>query len=180
MALETEERILTSEELTPDDLAQLRAMFAAAWGPGVFTDDDWDHAFGGVHILRVLEGRILSHGAVAERTLWVDGRPARTGYLEAVATWPDHQRRGHASAIMRGLDEIVRRDFDLGGLSTGVPGFYEPFGWSAWRGTLAVRTPNGDVPTSNDGNTLVLPTPRIPVLDLDGTLTCDWRAGDVW
>jgi hypothetical protein len=30
------------------------------------------------------------------------------------------------------------------------------------------------------GAILVLPTPAIPEPDLDATLVCDWRTGDVW
>src|SRR5919198_5103957 len=113
----------------------MRAMFAAAWDGG-FTDDDWDHTFGGVHVLRFVDGTIVSHGAVAGRTLWLDGRALNAGYLEAVATWPEHQRRGHGSAVVEALVEIVVRDYELGGLSTGRRSFYERLGWRVWRGPL--------------------------------------------
>src|SRR6476620_10180348 len=86
----------------------MRGMFAAAWDRG-FSEEDWDHTFGGLHVLRSVDGELVAHGAVAERTLWLDGAPLRVGYLEAVATWPAHQGRGHGSAVVRELDEIVRR-----------------------------------------------------------------------
>jgi aminoglycoside 2'-N-acetyltransferase I len=175
-----EHRLVGSDELRSDDLEAMRALFVAAWDGG-FTDEDWDHTFGGVHVLRSVDGELVSHGAVAERTLWLDDRPLRVGYLEAVATLPRVQGRGHGSAVVDALDAIVRDEYDLGGLSTGRRGFYERIGWLLWRGPLAVRTPEGDVPTPEERNAImVLPTPRMPDPDVDGTLVCDWRSGDVW
>ena len=175
-----EQRVVASDGLTGDERAQMRGMFAAAWGPG-FSEEDWDHTFGGLHVLHSVDGELVAHGAVAERTLWLDGAPLRVGYLEAVATWPAHQGRGHGTAVVQELDEIVRRDHQLGGLSTGRPSFYERLGWRRWRGPLAVRTAQGDMPTPEEaGAIFVLPTPSLPDPDLDTTLVCDWRAGDVW
>jgi aminoglycoside 2'-N-acetyltransferase I len=175
-----EQRLVASDELRSDDLEAMRALFAAAWDGG-FTDDDWDHTFGGVHVLRSVDGELVSHGAVASRTLWLEGRPLHVGYLEAVATWPHHQRRGHASAVVGALDVLVRDGYDLGGLSTGRRRFYERLGWLRWRGPLAVRTPDGDVATPEERNAImVLPTRRAPEPDVDATLVCDWRSGDVW
>jgi len=175
-----EQRVVASDGLTEDERARMRELFDAAW-PGGFSQEDWDHTFGGLHVLRRVDGELVSHGAVAERTLWLDGAPHRVGYLEAVATWPEHQDRGHGSAVVRELDRIVVRDYQLGGLSTGRRSFYERFGWRLWRGPLAVRTAEGDIPTPEEaGAILVLPTPSLPDPDLDATLVCDRRAGDPW
>jgi len=175
-----EQRHVTSDELGADELATMRAMFAAAWD-GRFTEEDWEHTFGGVHVLRFVDDEMVSHGAVAERTLWLDARALRVGYLEAVATWPEHQGRGHASAVLEALDTIVLEEYELGGLSTGRRSFYERLGWMTWRGPLAVRTEAGDVPTPEERNAImVLPTSVIPSPDLDATLVCDRRSGDVW
>ena len=98
-----------------------------------------------------------------------------------MATLPEHQGRGHASAVVEELDRIVLAGYELGGLSTGRRTFYERLGWRLWRGPLAVRTALGDVPTLFEGGAvLVLPTPRIPEPDLDATLVCDERSGDDW
>src|SRR5262249_62429274 len=107
--------------------------------------------------------------------------PLRVRCLEAVATRPGHRGRGHGWAVGEALGAIVADAFDLGGLSTGRRRFYERLGWFGWRGPLAVRTPEGDVPTREERNAImVLPTPRVPEPDLDATLVCDLRAGDVW
>jgi aminoglycoside 2'-N-acetyltransferase I len=175
-----EQRVVPSDRLTEDERAEMRALFAAAWEGG-FSQDDWDHTFGGLHVLRRVDGELIAHGAVVERTLWLDDEPLRVGYLEAVATWPEHQGRGHGSAVVEELDAIVRRDYRLGGLSTGRPSFYERLGWLAWRGPVAVRAPQGDIPIPDEtGAIFVLPTASLPDPDLEAPLVCDWRMGDAW
>lgn len=147
-----------------------------------FTDDDWEHAIGGIHVLAAGSGRIVSHGSVVPRTLEARGVPCRTGYVEAVATWPELQRRGHGSAVMREVDAIIQSNYELGALGTGEFGFYERLGWERWRGPTSVRTKDGEVRTPDeDGYVMVLRTPSTPSgLDIDAPISCEWRVGDVW
>jgi aminoglycoside 2'-N-acetyltransferase I len=176
-------RRATTAELAPREIKVLRRMMAAAWEgqDGSFGDSDWEHGTGGVHVLVEEAGEVLSHGSVVERTLEVDGALVRTGYVEAVATWPRHQRRGYASLVMEEIGEIIRADYPLGGLSTPVPAFYERLGWEPWRGRTFVRTPNGLERTADDdGGVMILRTPASPEFDLGGRISCDWREGDVW
>jgi aminoglycoside 2'-N-acetyltransferase I len=177
-------RLLPSEELTVREVESLRALFAAAWPEPEdrFSDEDWHHALGGIHVLAEVAGRIVSHAAVVERVLTVGGRAMRAGYVEAVATWPDRQRRGHGSAVMREIDSVIETDFELGLLGTGEHGFYERLGWLRWRGPSSVALPDGSVqPTpDDDGYLMALPTARSPKPDLDAPIVCRWRLGDVW
>ncbi len=177
-------RRLASRELTPDEIGQLRALFRAAWPEpdDAFAEEDWQHALGGVHVLLEEDGRILSHASVVPRTLEAGGRRLRTGYVEAVATWPDVQRRGHGSAVMREIDEVIAAGYQLGALGTGEFGFYEKLGWEHWRGRTSVRTSAGTRRTPDeDGYIMVLRTPATPRdLGLDAPLSCEWRSGDVW
>ena len=173
----------TTAELAPREIEVLRRMMAAAWeaADGTFTDSDWEHGTGGIHVVVEEGGEILSHGSVVERTLEIDGVPVRTGYVEAVATWPPHQRRGYASLLMGEIGDIIRSQYELGGLSTPVPGFYERLGWELWRGPTFVRTPSGLERTADDdGGIMILRTPRSPSLDLNVSIACEWREGDVW
>jgi aminoglycoside 2'-N-acetyltransferase I len=176
-------RRAATHELAPGEIGALRQMMDAAWErqDGAFADSDWEHALGGVHVLVEDAGEILSHGSVVERTLEIDGAPVRTGYVEAVATWPRHQGRGHASLVMQEIGEIVRADYPLGALSTPVPGFYERLGWERWLGPTGVRTQTGTEPTPDgDGGIMILRTPTSPPLDVTATISCEWRDGDVW
>ena len=177
-------RRLTSSELTPDEIRGLRALFAAAWPDPdeAFAEEDWQHALGGVHVLLEADGRILSHASVVTRVLEAGGTALRTGYVEAVATWPELQRQGHGSAVMREIGDVIGANYELGALGTGEFAFYESLGWEHWRGPCSVRTPGGAVRTpAEDGYIMVLRTPATPPdLDLDAPISCEWRSGDVW
>lgn len=177
-------RTATTAQLTDDDLRSIRALMDEAFtadADGPFTDDDWDHALGGVHVIGELGGEIVAHASVVERELHVAGRPLRTGYLEAVATRPARQREGWGSRVVARATELVRERYELGALGTGVQPFYERFGWRTWRGRSSVRTSDGERPTpDDDGYLMVLATPASPPLDWTARLSCDWRPGDVW
>lgn len=179
-------RRVGTDALSGSQVDAIRTMLVDAFAPlaaddGAFEDTDWDHALGGVHVLLESDGAILGHAAIVERTLEIDGRPVRAGYVEAVATRIGEHGRGHGSVVMTEVNAIVRAGFELGALGTGRFAFYERLGWERWRGPSAVRTPDGPVWTpDDDGFILVLRTPASPPFDLDASITCDWRPGDVW
>ena len=177
-------RRLASEQLATAEIAQIRDLMRLAFAEdehGGFTDDDWQHALGGVHFVLDVERAIISHAAVVERELQVDGVPIRTGYVEAVATAPDQQRRGYGTAVMGAVAEHLAEHYELGALGTGSQGFYERLGWQTWRGPSHVRTDAGLVRTADeDGYILVLLTLSSPDLDLTAPISCEWRPGDVW
>ncbi len=176
-------RRIPTADLTPREIAALRDLLWAAFPPGEdgFTEDDWEHALGGTHVVLEIDGRIVSHASVVERELRIADRPLRTGYVEAVATDPALQGRGHGTIVMRDATGYIRDGFELGGLGTGAHHFYERLGWLTWRGPTSVRTRDGLVRTAgDDGSILVLPTPTSPELDISAPISCEWRPGDVW
>jgi len=145
------------------------------------TDDDWEHALGGVHAL-VWEGaELIGHGAVIQRRLLNGGRALRTGYVEAVGVRSDHRGRGHGAAMMGALERVVRGAYELGALGATDAGaeFYKARGWQLWQGPSSALTPAGIKRTEEeDGCIYVFPLEAD--LDLSSELTCDWRDGDVW
>ena len=176
-------RSLPTTDLRATDLLQLRDLLWAAFPPGDegFTEDDWQHGMGGRHILAERDGVIVSHAAVVERALHVGGVPLRTGYLEAVGTHPAFQRQGLGTAVIRAAGDHIRDTYQLGALGTGEHGFYERLGWETWRGRAYVRTADGTERTPDEeGYIMVLRTPTSPDLDLEASISCDWRPGDVW
>jgi aminoglycoside 2'-N-acetyltransferase I len=174
-------RRAATRDLTSDDVDTLRRLFAAAWDDGAFADSDWDHATGGTHVIAEDGGLIVSHASVVERLLEVGGEPIRTGYVEAVATSPQQQRRGYGRLVMEEIREILQAGYALGALSTGSHGFYERLGWERWRGPTWVRASGGVERTpDDDGGIMVLRTPTSPALDLKASIVCEWREGDVW
>lgn len=177
-------RRLSTGDLTVDEIEAIRGLLVAAFWADEderFTDEDWHHAVGGVHVVLDVDGVIVSHASVVERELRVAGRALRTGYVEAVATSPERQGRGYGSAVMRDVTALIAEDFELGALGTGVHGFYERLGWRTWLGPSGVRTEDGARATpDDDGYLMVLRTPSTPPLDWEAPITCDWRPGDVW
>ncbi len=146
-----------------------------------FTEDDWGHAIGGVHFILALEGHVIAHASVVERELQIDGRPFRTGYVEAVAVAPEYQGAGFGSAVMTDVTSYVRGAFELGALGTGRQRFYERLSWQVWMGPTFVRVADGLRRTPDeDGFILVLTTASSPPLDLTASISCDFRPGDVW
>jgi aminoglycoside 2'-N-acetyltransferase I len=159
----------------------LWAAFASDDEDDQMTEDDWQHALGGMHFVLEMGGEIVAHASVVERELHVDGRPVRTGYVEAVATSVAHQRTGLGTQVMRDVADFIDAHFELGALGTSSHSFYHRLGWDTWRGPSLVRTPAGLQATPDeDGYILVLRTHLSPPLDLTAPISCDWRAGDVW
>jgi aminoglycoside 2'-N-acetyltransferase I len=178
----TQLRTAATGELTPDELAALRAMVFDAFG-GRFDEHDWEHTLGGTHVLVVDGGEPVAHGAVVPRVLVAGGREIHTEYVEGVATRGDRRGQGLATAVMRVAGRVVRDGYELGALAdgTGIPGFYQRLGWETWRGPTFVAGPDGPVRTAeDDGSVLVLRTPATAGLEPTGALVCDWRAGDAW
>ncbi|WP_218120778.1 GNAT family N-acetyltransferase [Geodermatophilus sp. DSM 45219] len=102
----------------------------------------------------------------------------RAGYVEGVAVAPGHRRRGVASAVMGALEELLPAAYGLGALSAGAA-LSSARGWQRWRGPTSVLAPTGPARTlEDDGSVSVLP--GAVALDLDGSLSCDVRDGDVW
>jgi len=170
-----------TDSLTAEATSAIRALLWTAFGDGedAMTEDDWQHALGGVHFVAQAEGEIVAYSSVAERELEVDGLSIRSGYVEAVATAVAFQGKGIGSLLMQEVNAYIRERFQLGALGTGRHSFYERLGWLTWKGQTWVRT--GDGPRRSpeeDGYILVLPTPTSPELDLAAPIACGWRAGD--
>jgi aminoglycoside 2'-N-acetyltransferase I len=131
------------------------------------------------HVIGWLGPSVVSHAMWVTRWLQVgDGRPLRTAYVEMVATDPNSQGQGYATAIMRRLATAIA-DFDLGALSPSDPAFYARLGWESWRGPLAIRTAGGLIATPDD-EVMILRLARTPPLNLDLPLSAEWREGELW
>ena len=162
----------------------VRAAFVegrAAGAPGEFSDQDWDHGLGGMHALVHDGGELVAHGSVVQRRFLHAGRTWRVGYVEAVGVAAGARRRGHGTAVMAALEDVVRAAYDFGALSAtddGAP-MYRSRGWHRWQGPARALTPAGVVRTPDeDGAVYVLPLAA--PLDPAAELTCDWRDGDLW
>jgi aminoglycoside 2'-N-acetyltransferase I len=145
------------------------------------TEDDWEHAQGGIHVLVIDDTGLIAHGSVVQRRLLYAGHALRAGYVESVGVRADHRGGGHGSAVMQALERVIRAAYDLGALSAtdDAAKFYAARGWKLWQGPSSALTPTGITRTpEDDGGIYVLPV-RVP-LGLSGEITCDWRDGDLW
>ena len=148
---------------------------------GEMSDDDWDHALGGIHAL-VWEGAdLVGHASVVQRRLLHRGRALRAGYVEGVGVRADRRRRGHGAAMMEALERVIRGAYELGALGATEEAMelYAGRGWKRWHGPTSALTPAGVSRTEDDDGWIYVLPLTIP-LDFEGDLICDWRDGDVW
>ena len=181
MAHMTELRTAHTADLDTGTLAAARALLDTVFG-GDMTDQDWEHALGGVHAL-VWEGaELIGHASVVQRRVLHGGRALRTGYVEGVVVRADRRGCGHGAAMMAELERVIRGGYELGALSTTEEAldFYAARGWRRWQGLTWALTPLGIARTEEDDDgVFVLPLPQVTI-DLTAELVCDWRDGDVW
>jgi len=175
----TEVRTAHTADLDAAALEAVRALLDDVFDD--MTDQDFEHALGGVHAL-VWEGaELVGHASVIQRRLLNGGRALRTGYVEGVGVRAGQRGRGYGTAMMDALERVMRGAYELGALGPTDAGaaFYAARGWQLWQGPSSALTPAGLKRTEEeDGCLYVLPL-AVP-LDLSSELICDWRDGDLW
>lgn len=173
-------QVLRTRELSAPVLEEIRALLDDAFD-GEFTDDDWDHTRGGWHCVVIDGGRVIAHAAVVPRTIHVGDRPLRCGYVEGVATTPAAQGRGHGTRAMEAATVIVRREFEIGVLSTDAHGFYERIGWQRWQGPSHVLEDGQRRRTEDEDDGLMAMAGTLDgALELTEAIACEARSGDAW
>ncbi|NLG76325.1 MAG: GNAT family N-acetyltransferase, partial [Xanthomonadaceae bacterium] len=134
-----------------------------------------------VHVCGWLDESLVSHAAWVDRLLYVDDTTVlKTAYIEAVATHPDHQRRGFASAVLSSIPPLLD-EYDLAALAPTDASYYRRLGWELWEGPLSYLDPSGvDMPTPEE-QVMIYRLPRTPAsLSLRAKLTTRWRPIEVW
>jgi aminoglycoside 2'-N-acetyltransferase I len=172
-------QIAHTSEIDTEALAKARELLYVVFDD--MTDDDWEHALGGMHVIAWHGATIVGHASVIQRRLLHQGQALRTGYVEGVGVHPDWQRRGIGGQMMAALERIIEVSYDIGGLGATdeAVSLYEHRGWVRWLGPTHAVTPAGSVRTPDeDGWIFVFPAGH--AVDIAGDLTCDWRDGDVW
>ncbi|MER6126358.1 GNAT family N-acetyltransferase [Streptomyces sp. NPDC001795] len=173
-------RTAHTADLAPAELRAARALLDEAFEGG-FSDEDWEHGLGGMHVL-VEDGRgLAAHGSVVQRRVGYGGRWLRVGYVEAVGVRGDVRRTGLGGRVMAELERIVDGAYDLGALSASAAGapLYTARGWQLWLGRVCALGPDGVVHLPDEeGSTFVRPAAAGP-LDPVHEVVFDWRDGDV-
>jgi aminoglycoside 2'-N-acetyltransferase I len=172
--------VLHADQLTSHQLADIHALCKRAYA---IYDVDLEPIFrtftDTTHVIGWLGPGMVSHAMWVTRWLQPANQPPlRTAYVEMVATEPEFQGRGFATAVMRRLASAIH-DFQLGGLSPAEPMLYEKLGWLFWQGPLFIRAQD-DLLSTPDGSVMVLRLPKTPPLDLSLPLSAEWREGELW
>jgi aminoglycoside 2'-N-acetyltransferase I len=173
-------RLVHTADLDVEARQRVRQMVTEAFA-GDFTETDWEHTLGGMHAVICRHGAIIAHAAVVQRRLFYRGTALRCGYVEGVAVREDWRGKGLVSALLDGVEQVMRGAYQLGALSSSdrARRLYTLRGWLPWRGPTSVLAPTGPSRTpDDDGSIFVLPVAIS--LDTSAELMCDWRAGDVW
>ncbi|WP_318201229.1 GNAT family N-acetyltransferase [Streptomyces sp. SCL15-4] len=174
------QRLVHTADLDPAELRDVRALLDHAFD-GDFSDEDWDHGLGGVHVLIRDDDGLAAHGALVMRRLRHRGRWLRTGYVEAVAVRADVRRTGLGGRVMAGLERVLDRAYDLGALSASDEGalLYAARGWQCWPGQVHALSPDGVVRLPDEEGGVYLWPPLAGPPDPSGELVFDWRDGDI-
>jgi aminoglycoside 2'-N-acetyltransferase I len=172
-------RVAHTADLDARVLGAARALLYEVFDD--MTEEDWEHALGGVHALVWEGGELVGHASVVQRRVLHGGRALRAGYVEGVGVRADRRGRGHGAAVMDAVERVIRRAYEIGalGASDEAAGWYASRGWQRWRGRCSALTPDGIVRTEGDEDCVYVLPLAVP-LELTGELTCDWRDGDVW
>ena len=114
--------VLESDAVDAASRVALCRLWDRAFGDR-FDDDDIDHAFGGVHVLVWQGADLIGHASAVPRMIRFGDQPWRTvGYVEGVATDPEHQHQGVGTRVMTRLhDEIGTRPESRYGMKSLVP-----------------------------------------------------------
>lgn len=141
------------------------------------------------HVLAELESRSVGHAMIVTRWLQCGNGPLlRTAYVELVATAPEYQGLGIATAIMRRLATLAAElGYDLAALCPAETGLYRRLGWEEWLGPLFIRThehrderASSKIATPEE-RVMILRLPGSPALDVSRALSAEWRAGgELW
>ena len=132
------------------------------------------------HVLGYSNNLLVCHALWVTRYLQVGTNPImRTAYVEAVATEARYRQRGFAAAVMKCLVNEVQ-DYDLAALSPFCVEYYQRLGWDLWRGPLFIRTKGKRISSPHDEEVMIFRLPKTPVLDLNDSLSAEWREGELW
>lgn len=177
-------RTVSTDELTPERFDEINAVCEEAFRfPFAQV---WDRVGEGIHVTADVDGRLVAHAMIVDRRVYIGPEldtALDAAYVENVATLPEAQRQGHATAVMEEARRIIGEEYEIGTLASRDQSFYRRLGWVPWEGPTFVRTPDGErIRTAGtDGEVMILRVRRTPSgIAVAEPIAIDWRAGEPW
>ena len=186
-------QVISAPDLAPGMLTSILGLCRRAYG------EDLAHLFDAytadAHVVALRGDTPVSHAMTVTRWLQAGNGPLlRTAYVELVATAPEFQGRGLATAVMERLGRTIAADgYALGGLCPADTRLYGRLGWEYWQGPLFIRPQEQEPPAAPEPppapaliptpeeRVMILRLPHTPPLDLTQPLSAEWRGGgELW
>lgn len=147
---------------------------------GDFSEEDWSHTFGGIRFLGFLEKRLIAHGSVVPRTIWMDAIETKVGYVEGIAVEKSYWRRGFGSLLISEITAFCRAEYPISMLSTGEKEFYRKQGWVDFLGESYVKENGIEIRTKEEDEGLMVLLGALSSLSIPRKVVCETRDGDFW
>ena len=147
---------------------------------GDFSEQDWQHTFGGARFIGTLDEQIVAHAAVVPRAVLINDLPMTIGYLEGVAVSSKFQGQRLGSQLLQYVSDFCRSNYEISMLSTDEFDFYGKFGWQRFNGTSGVMQDSMKTLTPEEDDGLMYLAGKSTKSIEISTAYCDWREGDCW
>jgi aminoglycoside 2'-N-acetyltransferase I len=147
---------------------------------GDFSEQDWQHTFGGARFIGTLDNQIVAHSAVVPRAVLINNLQTTIGYLEGVAVSSKFQGQRIGSQLLQCVSDFCKSNYEISMLSTDEFDFYGKFGWQRFKGISGViqNSVMSLTPEEDDG-LMYLAGNSAESIEIS-TAYCDWREGDCW
>jgi aminoglycoside 2'-N-acetyltransferase I len=166
-------------DIDSDTESVVRALLDLAY-EGEFSSEDWEHTFGGQYFIGYIDQRIVAHGSVVSREMFIDGKAVTVGYVEAIAVLPTHWRQGFGAQLMAQITQYCHDNYEISMLSTDEKQFYKRLGWLQFSGESFVRKGSSDVRTTEEDDGLMLLFGKSGKAIEIRSAICHSRSGDDW
>lgn len=166
-------------ELKPELKKDLLTLLHEAF-EGDFSEEDWQHTFGGTRFLGFLDNNLVAHGAVVERLMRINSVEMQVGYVEGVAVSPEHWHKGFGSLLMSEITSFCKSKLIISMLSTDEHLFYSKHGWQRFDGESYVLVDEIEVRSEDEDAGLMYLLGLNEGIQAPRKAVCSSRDGDAW
>ena len=166
-------------ELKPEIKENLRTLLHDAFD-GDFSEEDWQHTFGGTRFLGFVDDNLVAHGAVVERPMRINDIEMKVGYIEGVAVSPEYWRKGFGSLLMSEITSFCKSELAVSMLSTDEHLFYLNHDWQIFDGKSYVLVDEIEVRSEDEDAGLMYLLGLNEGTQVPRKAVCNARGGDAW